>query len=365
MGSSPNLKLHLYKQQPECLTVVQVLYRRRAPEVVLAEAFIRIITSVRLGVLMGSVLRPDGSRIRALRVKKGWPQEQLAQIAGVNACAIRRVEVSGDASFETLRSIASAFGLQVHELMRESGKTTRDTGQFRVRLAATYAPVLSFCLPYAPAFKGLMGSFVLVLLAASTICLSPLLLDLDSKTPTAEFLPTTTLPSTSVLAGMNFQQPVRVQTDATAAGGKLRRVVRFIKPVRDEVRALPAPAQVSSVPSNAAIPHDSGWAQGVLQAPEAKTENPVTAGGIDIGWLASLSEPEPAQPAGRTAQHSLQPTAVADARMSVPQIEQGTAELAPRGSQGGFGLVIEPFRRTGKGTAVLFTKVGSSIKRIF
>ena len=58
---------------------------------------------------MGSILRPDGNKIRALRIQKGWPQEQLAWIADVSPRTIQRVEAGGNASFETLRSMAGAL----------------------------------------------------------------------------------------------------------------------------------------------------------------------------------------------------------------------------------------------------------------
>jgi len=314
---------------------------------------------------MGSVLRPDGSRIRTLRIRRGWPQEQLALIAGIDSRSIRRLEGSDDASFETLRSIAGAFGLHVHELMKESGNTATHTGDLRVRLAATYGPLVSLCLPYAPAFKGLMGSFALVLLVASTICLSPLLLKHHAKMPTGELLPTFTLPSSSVLAAMNFQHQAKAQNDASSSGGRLRRVVRIIQPVPDELQPQPAPSQAGSVPSIAAATHEGVWAKTVHAGPESKVEKQAPVGGIDIGWLASLSEPESAQPALRAIQHPTQPAAVTEAGRNDPLTREGSGEISPRGPQGGLGLVIEPFRRTGKGTVILFSKVGSSLKRIF
>lgn len=314
---------------------------------------------------MGSVLRPDGGRIRALRITRGWPQEQLAHVAGVDARAIRKVEIGGDASFETLRSIAGAFGLHVHELMRESENTAVQSGPLRIRLAATCAPVLSLCLPYAPAFKGLVGSFALVLLVASTICLSPLLLKHNSKMPAGELSPNIALPPASILAGIGFHHDVKMQSDAASAGSKARRVVRITKSIQDDVPAPPAAAQTVSIASNPTIPHDSASAKGTHQAAEIKTEKPALAGGIDIGWLASLAEPETAQAGIPTSHHLPQATAAADVNMSVPRVEPGSVEAGAKGAQGGLGLVIEPFRRTGKGTAVLLAKVGSSLKRIF
>jgi len=68
---------------------------------------------------MQRTLHPDGNRIRTLRLERGWPQEQLADIADLSPRTIQRVESGGNASFETLRSIACAFEVDAKELLRE------------------------------------------------------------------------------------------------------------------------------------------------------------------------------------------------------------------------------------------------------
>ena len=68
---------------------------------------------------MQRTLHPDGNRIRTLRLERGWPQEQLANIADLSPRTIQRVESGGNASFETLRSIACAFEVDAKELLRE------------------------------------------------------------------------------------------------------------------------------------------------------------------------------------------------------------------------------------------------------
>jgi transcriptional regulator with XRE-family HTH domain len=300
-----------------------------------------------------------------LRIRRGWPQEQLALIAGTDARAIRRLEAGDDASFETLRSVAGAFGLHVHELMKESGTTASHSGQLRLRLAATYSPVISLCLPYAPALKGLMGSFALVLLAASTICLSPLLFKHHSRMPSGELLTPFVMPPTSVLAGMGFQHQPDVQGDTASAGVRLRRAIRIVKPVPDSVQSVPVQAQAGPAPPGIVGLNEGAPAKAVHPVQEVKAERQAPAGGIDFGWLASFSEPESAQPSARTSQHASLTASAGDAVRNAPQTEAEAAGLSSRGGQGGLGLVIEPLRRTGKGTAFLFSKVGSSLKRIF
>jgi transcriptional regulator with XRE-family HTH domain len=68
---------------------------------------------------MQRTLHPDGNRIRTLRLKRGWPQEQLASIADLSPRTIQRVEAGGNASHETLRSIACAFEVEAKDLLME------------------------------------------------------------------------------------------------------------------------------------------------------------------------------------------------------------------------------------------------------
>ncbi len=66
---------------------------------------------------MGSRLNPDGAKIKALRVQRGWTQEQLADIAGVSCRTVQRAEAAGCAAFETIRSLASALDLDFDQLL--------------------------------------------------------------------------------------------------------------------------------------------------------------------------------------------------------------------------------------------------------
>src|SRR5262245_7974050 len=78
---------------------------------------------------MQRTLHPDGNRIRTLRLRRGWPQEQLANIADLSPRTIQRVEAGGNASYETLRSIACAFEVEAKDLLMEQPETVAP--QFR------------------------------------------------------------------------------------------------------------------------------------------------------------------------------------------------------------------------------------------
>jgi transcriptional regulator with XRE-family HTH domain len=57
-----------------------------------------------------------GSKIKKLRQERGWSQEQLASVAGLDPRTIQRVEKDLTRGGEALMAIASAFGLTVADL---------------------------------------------------------------------------------------------------------------------------------------------------------------------------------------------------------------------------------------------------------
>ena len=73
-------------------------------------------------------------RIKDLRTKRAWPQEQLSEVSGVSVRTIQRLEAGGSASFETLRAIGNAFEVDVAELLAPAGTATKPTGDAKVKL---------------------------------------------------------------------------------------------------------------------------------------------------------------------------------------------------------------------------------------
>ena len=57
--------------------------------------------------------------VKQLRVKNKWSQEQLATMSGLSARTIQRVESGESASFETLKSLASVFEIDMNKLTEE------------------------------------------------------------------------------------------------------------------------------------------------------------------------------------------------------------------------------------------------------
>ena len=68
---------------------------------------------------MATKVDPDSEKIKSLRVRRAWSQEQIADIAGVSHRTIQRIEAGSKASFESLRAIAAAFDLDVNEILEK------------------------------------------------------------------------------------------------------------------------------------------------------------------------------------------------------------------------------------------------------
>lgn len=64
--------------------------------------------------------RTYGTKVKQFREERGWPQEQLAAVAGLSPRTIQRIEARKPASFESLKAVATAFGVDVKDLSKES-----------------------------------------------------------------------------------------------------------------------------------------------------------------------------------------------------------------------------------------------------
>jgi transcriptional regulator with XRE-family HTH domain len=67
---------------------------------------------------MATKLDVDSEKIKRFRTERAWSQEQLAEIAGIGTRSVQRIETSGKASLESVRALASAFGIDANDLLR-------------------------------------------------------------------------------------------------------------------------------------------------------------------------------------------------------------------------------------------------------
>jgi transcriptional regulator with XRE-family HTH domain len=61
-------------------------------------------------------VKVDCSYIREQRERRAWSQEHLAEVTGLGLRTIQRIEKTGAASYESARSLAAVFGIDVAEL---------------------------------------------------------------------------------------------------------------------------------------------------------------------------------------------------------------------------------------------------------
>jgi transcriptional regulator with XRE-family HTH domain len=97
--------------------------------------------------------------VRKLRMEKGWSQEQLAQVSGLNIRTIQRIETGSKAGLETLKALAAVFDVDITQLKQESimEQTTPETLD-----QTDKAPPASFNISSSPFWLGLAGCAVLI-----------------------------------------------------------------------------------------------------------------------------------------------------------------------------------------------------------
>lgn len=61
-------------------------------------------------------MKIDSQKIRQLREARGWSQEHLAEVAGLSARTVQRIESDGNASPESRMALAAALGVDAAEL---------------------------------------------------------------------------------------------------------------------------------------------------------------------------------------------------------------------------------------------------------
>ena len=64
-------------------------------------------------------MKVDSSFIRAQREQRAWSQEHLAEVTGLGLRTIQRIEKTGTASYESARSLAAVFEVDVAKLRDE------------------------------------------------------------------------------------------------------------------------------------------------------------------------------------------------------------------------------------------------------
>ena len=155
-------------------------------------------------------MRVDSSYIKAERARRAWSQEHLAEVSGLGLRTIQRIEKTGAASYESARSLAAVFEIDVAELRVVEPVVVEPR-----RISVSLRPVL-----------GVVGALVTggaLLITAQSFAADKVLMDVsvavDSKTGDAPEFATqvvvddgTPIPEINELGDLRFSIVPRVQT---------------------------------------------------------------------------------------------------------------------------------------------------------
>lgn len=73
--------------------------------------------------------------VQKLRLRRGWSQQQLAELSGLSARTIQRIENGQTASTESLKSLASVFEIDFYSLTSEQAMETQSASHLDEQLA--------------------------------------------------------------------------------------------------------------------------------------------------------------------------------------------------------------------------------------
>jgi DNA-binding XRE family transcriptional regulator len=153
------------------------------------------------------------SRVKQLRVDKGWTQERLALVAGLSYRTIQRIEKDGKCSLDSKMALATAFGLAHDDLLNEGNSlfnamfdlTTVLDGQGIFKSVYTTTPELL----YRPADEVIGKNYVDVLPPHVSQAVTKALTKLKKGAKMAEFDYQLTLPT-----GMEYFNVKMVRSDS-------------------------------------------------------------------------------------------------------------------------------------------------------
>jgi transcriptional regulator with XRE-family HTH domain len=74
-------------------------------------------------------MKIDSTLVKKLRTAENWSQEQLSEKSGLSLRTIQRLENGGNASIESVRALADAFGIDPAELILNGETETPQTPQ--------------------------------------------------------------------------------------------------------------------------------------------------------------------------------------------------------------------------------------------
>jgi transcriptional regulator with XRE-family HTH domain len=316
---------------------------------------------------MGSDLKIDGSRIRALRLERRWEREQLAQIAQVSIADLRKMESGGIASLDTIQAVAGSFGLETCELLSEPAGIGLAASISPVKNSSTRSNALqdqvpSFLLPYLPIIKSALAASAFALLAAFAIRLSPLIIEKDPRARLVESFEISQPAYTISVAAIEAELGTKILSDSEDPAANPLYAYKRTAPIAGSAR-MGLPNGTGNPLTETITSTESVRRPDAAVLPEAQidywstAESAIIFHSADFTSLVSTRDRVAEIPIGLVA-----PLSQSD---SNPLNGDNVFELMAHGTSTGFKSMSRSLVFSGKTTASFFSKVGSSIKKAF
>lgn len=103
-------------------------------------------------------MKLDKKKLKQLRESRAWSQSHLAEVSDVSLRTIQRIERSGSASPESIKSICSAYDIHVSEIAAgidsaaEAARPQSGVARFRVSNMDIKATLFAFVIAFAIAY---------------------------------------------------------------------------------------------------------------------------------------------------------------------------------------------------------------------
>jgi transcriptional regulator with XRE-family HTH domain len=103
-------------------------------------------------------MKLNNAKLKQLRESRAWSQSHFAQISGLSLRTIQRIEKSGIASPESVKSICATFDIQIEELsfveaqQKELVPSFSGLIKYKISRMDKKATLISFCVAFIIAF---------------------------------------------------------------------------------------------------------------------------------------------------------------------------------------------------------------------
>jgi len=103
-------------------------------------------------------MKLNKAKIKQLRESKAWSQSHLAEVSGISLRTIQRIEKSGIASPESVKSICATFDIQIDDLIVTQEQQKETMASFSTLIKSKIsnmdkkATLISFSIAFIIAF---------------------------------------------------------------------------------------------------------------------------------------------------------------------------------------------------------------------